>query len=382
MDRRLKFVITALLVVVVALGGYAFGYRAGDDSNAEESLGAIERAFDTIQEKSLDPPSPDALTRAAIKAMVGVVAREDQWAAFYDPQAYAALRQSLSGSFSGIGVVLDRNEHRLEVLSVLPSTPAERAGIKPGDILYSVDGQRVSEMTTDEAVARVKGPEGTEVSVTIIREGKNINLDITRQQIDLPNLSSRLESEGIGHIRLFGFSRGAAKDLREEIEGLQDDGMKGLVLDLRDNPGGLFSEALRVASLFIEDGEIVTELGRSSERTYDATGVDAFDELPMVVLVNERTASAAEIVAGALQDRGRSDLVGATTFGKGAVQELIGLPNSAGLKVTTATYVPPDGKPIDGTGIEPDIHVDAGYGVQEKRAVALLEEQIRSNAGS
>ena len=394
MDHTSKVIIVVLLIVTGALGIFAAGLTLGreirDDlplfgSGGESNLGAIEDAYDTILEESVNPPTEDELSQGAIRGMLEVLKKNDDYALFYDREGFRSFEELSTGSFSGIGVYLDQSEEDLHVLSVLPGTPAQKEGVKPGDTLYSIDGDLVSEMTPDEAVARVKGPEGTEVSLVFERGDERVDFVITREEIALPNLVGRVVDGDIGYIQLFGFANGAGDELRSKVEDFVSRDVNGLVLDLRDNGGGLFDEALEVASVFIEEGEIVTYRDKTTgSRVYEAEG-DAFQGIPLVVLVNERTASASEIVAGALQDRDRAQLVGETTFGKGAVQEVLQLSDSSAIKLTTATYESPDGGTIEGEGIRPDVSVPtddtrSGYRTQKKRALALLRGLVSSSS--
>ena len=230
--------------------------------------------------------------------------------------------------------------------------------------------------------ALIKGPEGTDVRLGITREGDSLSFSITRARIELPNLQARLTEQKLGYVRLLGFARKAGEQLRDEVEELTEEGAEGIVLDLRDNGGGLFSEAISVASVFIEDGEIVTYRDNTKEDVvYDAEG-EAFEDVPLVVLVNEGTASASEIVAGALKDRDRAVIIGTTTYGKGSVQEIVPLPDTSALKFTTAAYLTPDGDNINGKGIDPDVRVDAEPEEQYRRAVEILQGIVLSETGA
>ncbi len=228
----------------------------------------------------------------------------------------------------------------------------------------------------------VKGAPGTEVTVTVVRDGEKIDFDITRAEIAFPNLRGRITKNDVGYIQLYGFAKGAGQQLERKVENLKEQGARGIVLDLRDNGGGLLSEAISVASVFIEEGEIVTYRGSSGEIVYEAEG-DAFEDIPLVVLVNGGTASASEIVANALQDQGRGKLVGSQTFGKGSVQDIIGLSDLSAVKLTTGTYLSPDGENIDGEGIEPDVVIeDNKRNAQKRKAFAVLEQVAASQAQS
>jgi carboxyl-terminal processing protease len=307
---------------------------------------------------------------------------EDPYAFFYTPRGYRSFQELTTGKFSGIGVWLKQKGPNLEIVSVLPGTPAVSSGLHRGDVIREIDGAAVTDMTSDDAVARIKGPEGSEVTLSIERDGSIEDITLTRAEIELPNLISKSIDEDLGLIRLFGFARGAGDQVRDEVRDLVDEGVKGVVLDLRDNGGGLFSEAVEVASAFIENGEIVTYKSRAEDDVvYDAEG-DAFEKLPLVVLVNEGTASASEIVAGALQDRDRAMVIGTTTYGKGSVQEVLPLADSSALKLTIARYFTPQGTDINGHGIKPDVVVDTEPAMQRQRAIEILKGIVISTTGA
>lgn len=390
MERWQKILIAVLSAAVVALGAFSFGYSVaggrdrifvGDGSGGDLSL--VEDVFDKIKSESVDPPSDEELVRGAVKGMAKTVKSSgDDFALFYSPKAYRSFQEVTTGQFSGIGVWLKDREGRLEIVSVIPSTPAQRAGLESGDIIDVIDGESVGSLNSDEAVNRIKGKEGSEVNLGIQREGEAISFDITRETIELPNLLANRTPEGLGYVRLFGFSRGAGDQLRDEVTKLTDEGAEGIILDLRDNGGGLFSEGVSVASVFIEEGEIVSYKERSDpEVSYDAEG-DAFEDVPLVVLVNEGTASASEIVTGALQDTNRAVVVGMTTYGKGSVQEVLPLSDASALKLTIGAYFTPDGTQINGTGIEPDVEVDSDPETQKERAKEILQGIVISGNGS
>ena len=385
MDKGLKVVTAVLALLVVGLGGFTLGVSARDEGitlfgSSSDGFGAIEDAYRTIREESANPPSESELTRAAIKAMLKVVKENDDYALYYNRHDYKAFLEYTTGSFSGIGVTLSQQDDKLVVISVLPDTPADEAGFRRGDVIFAVDGDPVAKMSSDEAVNRVKGEPGTEVTVSVLRDGERIDFDLKRATIALPNLHATLTNDEIGYIQLYGFANGAGDELRDKVMALREQGANGIVLDLRDNGGGLLDEAIEVASVFIENGEIVTYREPSSEDVvYEAEG-DAFEDIPVVVLVNGGTASASEIVANALQDQGRGKLVGTTTFGKGSVQEIVNLPDQSAVKLTTGIYLSPNGENIDGTGIEPDIVVKASRSAQKKRAFDELQQLADSGS--
>lgn len=391
MERWQKVTITVLSAITVVFAVFSVGFTMGarDDNGMRlsgddaETIGSVQEAYNKILSEAVNPPSAKALVRGAIKGMVEVLKRnDDPYALFYTPRGYRSFQELTTGKFSGIGVWLKQKGDDLEIVSVLPATPAQAAGLKRGDVIRDIDGESVREMSSDDAVARIKGPEGSEVSLVIERAGTSMDFILTRAEIELPNLISKTIEGDLGYIRLFGFARGAGDQVHEEVERMVADGVRGVVLDLRDNGGGLFQEAVGVASAFIEDGEIVTYRERSNDDiVYDAVG-DAFQDLPLVVLVNEGTASASEIVAGALQDRERAVVIGTTTYGKGSVQEVVPLTDSSALKLTIAAYLTPDGHDINGKGIDPDVEVDDVSSVQRARAVEILKGIVISTTGA
>jgi carboxyl-terminal processing protease len=400
MQQWVKVSLAVLGAVAVCLIAFSMGLAAGERDRAAETsdraaltgdvgggdFDLVEEAYREIMSSAVDSPGEDALARGAIKGMLDVLKKDDPYALFYSPTAFRSFQELTSGKFSGIGVWLKDKDEGLTVVSVLPSTPAVDAGLEEGDVILTIDGEPAQSLTSDEAVAHIKGPEGTEVALGVERAGEHLDFTITRQEIDLPNLRASLRSDDLGYIQLFGFSRGAGDEVRDEVAEMIDSGAEGIVLDLRGNGGGLFSEAVEVASVFIEDGDVVIyrEGGRGEaepdDTAYEAEG-DAFEDVPLVVLVNEGTASASEIVAGALQDQERATLIGTTTYGKGSVQEVVRLRDASALKLTTAAYLTPEGRDINGRGIAPDVEV-SDVVEQKDRAVEILKGIIISTDGA
>ena len=392
MLRWQKYVVLTLAVFVLAFGAFTFGFTVGKDNgrvtlfggNGDAASSAIEEAYNEILSRSVEKPDPDELAHGAVKGMVDVLKKKkgDPYAYFFSPKSYDQFSELTSGSFSGIGVWLKVGDQGLRIVSVLPGTPALDAGLKRGDLIRRINDRRVGNLDTDQAVALIKGPPGSEVRLKIERADESLSFEITREEIELPNLTSEMRGK-VGYIRLFNFAKHAGDQLRDAVKELQDKGATGILLDLRDNGGGLFDEGIEVASAFIEDGLIVTYREPGSEDvTYDAEG-DAFEDLPLAVLVNEGTASASEIVAGALQDRDRAPLIGVTTYGKGSVQQVLELADSSALKFTTAAYLTPAGKNINGRGIEPDISIKKPSKQMQVglRSVPRWREILDSGAG-
>jgi carboxyl-terminal processing protease len=399
MNTWYKPVLAVLLAAIAAMFLFAAGFWVGRGRSVEipvfqggsgEGEGEfggngnqiISEAYRRLVSSAVDAPEEAALVKGAIKGMVEVLKKSgDPYALFYGAKSFQEFQELTTGEFSGIGVWLDVKDGELVVLSVLPNSPALQVGLQPGDVIEAIDGEPVAKMTTDEAVARIKGKTGTDVDLTIDRGGREqVSFSITRAPIEFPNLRAEMTKDDIGYINLVGFARGAGKQLHDEVERLVDDGAEGIVLDIRDNGGGLFSESIDVASVFVEDGVITTYRSPEQEIPYEAKG-DAFEDIPVVVLVNGNTASASEIVAGALQDNDRAIVVGSTTFGKGSVQEVIPLSDASALKLTTAAYLTPDGTNINGEGIEPDVEVPGDQpGVQRSRALEILKGIVLSAA--
>lgn len=385
MDPRKPIaVLAAFAIALAAFGGGLLAGRvdaereflAVEGSPTGTGLGAIRDAYQKILSTSVDPPSEAALTKAAIKAMVKLLKDEgDPYALFYTPEGYRSFQELTTGEFSGIGVWLKQRGKNVVVVSVLPDSPALEGGLERGDVIREVNGEPLTELTIDEVVGSIKGPEGTEVDLLVERDGRDLSFTLKRATLVLPNLRARMVGE-FGYIQLFGFANGAANQVRARVQSLVDQGAKGIVFDLRDNGGGLFSEGVDVASVFIEDGAIVSYEERWNDPvTYEAEG-DAFEDLPLVVLVNGGTASASEIVAGALQDRDRAVLIGTQTYGKGSVQEVVPLLDASALKLTIGAYLTPDGRQINGTGIEPDVIVKAKDLTEERREQKLRAFEI------
>ena len=393
MTRPGKAFIAAIAVLFVVAASFALGYSLGErrdegfgifgGTTGQTALDVVDDAYQKIHSEAMDPPTRDELAQGAVKGMIRVLNRSgDRYALFYSPKGYREFREYTSGHFSGIGVWLKEKNGELAIISVLPSTPARAAGLRAGDVVERIDGKSVAPMTVEQAVNLIKGQPGTEVSLTVDRDGELLTYSITRAAIQLPEVVSRMTGADLGYVHVYGFTRGTGDELRNAVKKLTAKGARGVILDLRDNGGGLLSEAIDVASVFLETGKIVTyKQSSSSEVVYDAEG-DAFDGIPLVVLVNEGTASASEIVAGALQDRDRAVLVGSTTYGKGLVQQVFPLGDASALKFTTGAYFTPSGRNINGKGIQPDVEVHAPPAMQKRRAIQILKGILASSNGA
>jgi carboxyl-terminal processing protease len=348
------------LLLGIFLGGHPELLPGGvRDAFVEEDRALRAEIIEKIEDHFYKPVDEERLDDASLRGIVESL--DDPYSHYLTPDEAKSVRESISGEFEGVGMTVEEDRRGLRVLTVFEGSPAEEAGIAKGDLIVEVNGRSIAGLNSELATGRIKGPAGSEVELEVFSPGDEDTRTVTveRERIDVPVTESRIvENDGhkIGVVELLGFSAGAHGALRREIEEVTGRGADRLVLDLRGNGGGLLSEAVLVSSLFIEDGEIVSVRGRARpERTEDAEG-DAIDEdIPVVVLVDGGSASASEIVAGALRDRNRATLVGTNTFGKGLVQEVEPLSNGGYLDLTVANYYLPSGKTIGEKGLKPGV---------------------------
>jgi carboxyl-terminal processing protease len=360
---------TARIAALCALVALAAGLWLGGhpeslpgpvrDAFVKEDRALRAEVMDAIESHFYKQVSEDKLQDGSLKGIVQSLG--DPFSAYVTPKEAKEFNDSLNGEFEGVGMNVEEDRRGLKVLQVFDGSPAKRAGIKNGDFILGVNGRSIAGVSSDVATARIRGPAGTRVELSVVTPGDNEQREVKvrRERIDVPVARGRtVQRDGrtLGVVELYGFTPGAHGLLRREIRKVTREGAEGLVLDLRGNPGGRLTEAVLVSSIFIEDGEIVSVRGRSrAERTHEADG-DAIDEdIPVVVLVDGGSASASEIVTGALSDRERGTVVGTRTFGKGLVQELLPLSNGGVLDLTVANYYLPSGKTISTKGIKPDV---------------------------
>jgi carboxyl-terminal processing protease len=320
------------------------------DSGVSQSLHQFTQVYDIVEQNYAEPVNPDkAIYNGAIPGMLHVL---DPHSNFFDPKSYSLLREDQRGKYYGVGMTVGPRNNKVIVIAPFAGTPAYRAGIHPGDIISAVDGKPTDNMTTSDVADLLKGPKGTTVHITVLREGAEKPLEFAVVRDEIPRYSVDLHfliHPGIGYMHVSGFNETTEKEVQEALDQFYQAGdLKGLILDLRQNPGGLLNEGVGVADKFLHKGQlIVSHHGRSSpERRYTATHGNGGKEYPLVVLVNRGTASAAEIVAGAIQDHDRGLVVGENTFGKGLVQTVYPLSNDTGLALTTAKYYTPSGRLI------------------------------------
>src|SRR5579862_672400 len=317
------------------------------DSDVSQSLKEFTQVYDIVEQNYAEPVNPDkAIYNGAIPGMLHVL---DPHSNFFDPKSYSLLREEQRGKYYGVGMTVGPRNNKVIVIAPFVGTPAYRAGIHPGDVIIAVDGKPTDNMSTAEVADMLKGPKGTTVRITVLREGSDKPLEFSIIRDEIPRYSVDLHfliRPGSGYMHVSGFQETTDHEVREALDEMGD--LKGLILDLRQNPGGLLSEGVGVADQFLQKGQvIVSHHGRSSpEKVYRATHGNAGKDYPIVVLVNRGTASAAEIVAGAIQDHDRGLIAGETTFGKGLVQTVYPLSENTGLALTTAKYYTPSGRLI------------------------------------
>ncbi len=324
-----------------------------------EEIRLFTEVFERIKNAYVEPVDDAKLLQDAIR---GMLAGLDPHSTYLEPDAFSELQTHTSGEFGGLGVEVGMEDGFLRVVTPIDDTPAQRAGVKAGDLIVKLDEQPIQGLDLNEAVKLMRGAPGSEVVLTIVREGadKPLQITVVRDVIRVASVKQRVLSDGFGYLRITQFQVNTGNDLERALKTLKGQTeLRGLVLDLRNNPGGVLRAAVEVSDAFLEQGLIVYTQGRlqNSELRYSATGTDISGGIPLVVLINQGSASASEIVAGALQDQERAIIMGVDSFGKGSVQTILPLGKDRALKLTTARYYTPGGRSIQAQGIEPDIYV-------------------------
>jgi carboxyl-terminal processing protease len=365
MQSKVVFTIVSLLVIFgagFAAGTFTTALAAQDRRNlsdeAEQAFAPLWDVINLIETAYIDDVDLATVADGALRGAVDALG--DEFSAYMSADEYNMMAADLEGEIEGIGVVIRTIEEtsEIEVVGVLENTPAQEVGIQTGDIFAFVDGVPVDTLNQQQLAVRVRGPVGTIVAITMRRGDELIEFDVPRARIIVPNVETDVLEGNIAYLRLNTFSDSAREDIDTALAELDVNERNGLVFDLRDNTGGLLSSAINVASAFIEDGVIVNEeFGDGSTQVYEANGTYANIQVPIVVLVNEVSASASELVAGAIQDRDVAEIVGQPTFGKGTVQTWQQLSNGGGIRLTIARWLTPDGNWIHESGVTPDIVV-------------------------
>lgn len=358
-QRRLWFVgpmlaVTLLIGVLVGKGWELTGHA----TETYEELKTFSEVLTQIQKHYVDETKPKDLVHGAIRGMLATL---DPHSSYMTPDMYKEVQVETKGEFGGVGIQIGIKENRLAVIAPIEGTPAQKAGIQAGDFITKVNDESTKDLTLMDAVHKMRGPKGTKVNLTIQRDGVTDPLifTLTRDIIKIESVKSKVLDKSIGYIRMTQFQESTSRDLSKALKQLKEQKLQGTILDLRNNPGGLLTAAVDVSEQFLPAGKLIVYIkgrdGRKDE--YVSRAKDQPEDAPMIVLVNEGSASASEIVAGALQDWGRAVIIGTQTFGKGSVQTILPLADGSGLRLTTAKYYTPKGRTIQSTGITPDIVV-------------------------
>jgi carboxyl-terminal processing protease len=359
---------------------------AGTPQELEALFQPFWEAWDIVHERYVDQPVDDsALMQGALRGMLEGLG--DPHTSYMDPEQYTQEQSRLEGEYEGIGAWVDPEQEYLTIIAPMPDSPAEKAGLEPGDEIIAVDGEDMTGVPGDLVIRKVMGPAGSVVKLTVRREGEPgpMEFEVERASITIPSVESEMLQDDIAYLQLFNFGDLTEQDLRHNLQELVRQDPKGLILDLRGNPGGFLQTSVDVASEFIGNGVILYErFGDGTEQTYEAHPGGLATEIPLVVLVDQGTASASEIVAGAIQDHDRGLLVGESTFGKGSVQQWIPLSGDQGaVRVTIARWYTPDRQTFSDTGLQPDVRVSLSdediqndNDPQLNKAIELLKEQV------
>jgi carboxyl-terminal processing protease len=352
---------TSVIALMAGIGQPGAAIAAG--ASTYQQLGIFGDIFERVRSQYVSEPDEQKLIENAINGMLNSL---DPHSSYLNAKDFSDMRVQTRGEFGGLGIEVTMEDELVKVVSPIDDTPAAKAGILSGDKISKIDGENVRGLTLQEAVEKMRGPVNTPIVLTIIREGADKPLDFTimRDVIQVKAVKSRIEGEDVGYLKVTSFTEQTQDNLAEAIKKIQEqmgeDKIKGYVLDLRLNPGGLLDQAVSVSDTFLDRGEIVSTRGRNDDETrrYSARAGDLTNGKPVIVLINGGSASASEIVAGALQDHKRATVLGTRSFGKGSVQTIIPLGANGALRLTTALYYTPSGRSIQAKGIEPDIAVD------------------------
>ncbi len=339
------------------LGQQLTAFRLGGDKPASVNFDLFWNVWNKVHSDYAGPIDDQKLVYGAIKGMVSGL--DDPYTVFFDPDEAKRFSEDVQGEFSGIGIEIGIRNKVLTVIAPLDDTPAQKAGLKSGDSIIKIDDKDTTDMTINDAVSRIRGEKGTTVKLAVVAKDTTDlrEVSVTRDTIQVKSVKYEVKNGTTGYLRITQFSNDTPEATAAALSDLKKKSVKGIILDLRNNPGGYLEGAQEVASFFISRGVVVSEEGKDGRKHDLYTVTDSMTNVPLVVLVNGGSASASEIVAGAIQDRGRGQLVGEKTFGKGSVQDIKNLPGGASLKVTIAKWLTPNGRQITGEGIKPDIEV-------------------------
>ena len=364
MSKKIVAMVTITLLLTVSLAiPLGTGCSLIPDQKTSESdldVALLEEVWEIIQEEYVEPDELDTetLIRGAVRGMVDAL--DDPYSAYLDPDEYEMFASELSGKFEGIGAYVGERNGQITIIAPIPDSPADKAGIRPGDIIMGVDGESTVGWSVQDAVLAIRGPRGTPVSLLVLHEGdiETVEIEIIRAEIEVPGVYLEMLGD-IAHITIIDFTERTNEELSAALDEVANQEATGIILDLRWNGGGLLSAVVDVTSRFLDEGIVLSAVDNKGHKTdYPVSHTGSVIQLPMVVLVNEFSASSSEVLAGALQDYDRAVVAGATTFGKGSVNILRPLSDGSGLYITIARWYTPGGRLIEGEGIEPDFELD------------------------
>ncbi|WP_422677625.1 S41 family peptidase [Billgrantia ethanolica] len=361
-SRTMSALASATLLMLALAAPPALAQSSAVDELPLEDIQTFAEVFERIKRAYVDEVDDSTLLR---NAMRGMLSELDPHSAYLDRREFQSLRESTEGEFGGIGIEVGLEEGRLTVITPIDDTPASRAGLQARDVILEIDGNPTERLSLQESVTLMRGEPGSQIRLSILRSGQEEALDVTltREIIRTESVRSEMLEPGYGYLRVSQFQSRSGEQVNNAIRRMERDGpLQGLVLDLRNNPGGVLQAAVAVADAFLQSGLVVYTEGRlpDTQMRFSASRETAAPDVPLVVLINGGSASAAEIVAGALQDQRRGVIMGTESFGKGSVQQVMPLGNGEGLKLTTALYYTPNGRSIQAMGIEPDVRVVRG----------------------
>jgi carboxyl-terminal processing protease len=385
MTHRVPYfgIVTAVVAVAFAAGLGAGPLLAQNDQGTFRSLKLFGDVFERVRAEYVEDVGDDELIEAAISGMLTSL---DPHSSYLNEDRYRDMQVQTRGEFGGLGIEVTMENGLVKVVSPIDETPAFRAGIEAGDLISAIDGEQVMGLSLGEAVELMRGAPNTDIALTILREGAEepMEIELTRAVIKISPVRSRVERD-VGYLRVTTFNEQTEDALNDAVDTIQaevGDELRGVVLDLRNNPGGLLDQAVQVSDLFLDRGEVVSTRGRTAEEVqrFNARSGDVLDGLPMVVLINGGSASASEIVAGALQDHRRAIVMGTQSFGKGSVQTIMPVSGEGAIRLTTARYYTPAGTSIQATGIVPDIEVkQATLDIEDAERQARRESSLRGS---
>lgn len=384
-EKRTPLIIAVIFIVAISgalIGRIAINLVDAED-DAYEELKVFTEAISIIKKNYVEEPKTKDLIYGAMKGMLSIL---DPHSAFMTPEQYKEMQVDTKGEFGGLGIQIGIKEGMLTVIAPIEDTPAYRAGIKAGDKIIKINDEFTKDMTLHDAVSKMRGAPSTSVKITILREGWKETKDFTiiREIIKIKSVKSKIMEDGIGYIKINQFQEQTAADLFNTLEDFKQKNIYSLILDLRNNPGGLLNSAIDVTSQFIPSGKLIVFIkDKGGQRIeYRSSESNPLTNMPMIVIVNQGSASASEIVAGALKDWNRAIILGTTTFGKGSVQSVIPLSDGSALRLTTALYYTPKGTSIQATGITPDILVKQKVTDSEKSMPVIREKDLEGHLGN